>query len=353
MKKILVLILPYAAISFLWRMKQQLDEIVIRLFSKNGFLASFYFTFFSKRFFREHRAVLLGRVEYQKSIHQVGSSSALLRRNIHRIEKGLIMEPRREIFAEKYIRETVDHFLDAAESHELCKSEKSWAADVLSKYFTVVGSSISIDKAREKFVQSALGSEAPSSVPYPHESLPECSISYDNLFSLFQRRRSVRWFQDKEVDTDLIRQAVNAATLAPSACNRQPYRFKVVTSPEMAVDLAKCAMGTAGFVHNIPCVIAVVGDLSAYPAERDRHLIYIDSSLAAMQFMLALQTLGLASCPLNWPDVEEREVLIGSKLDLNYHERVVMLMAVGYPRSNGGIPFSQKKGDESLMEEVF
>ena len=59
-------------------------------------------------------------------------------------------------------------------------------------------------------------------------------------------------------------------------------------------------------------------------------LVYIDGSLAAMQLMLALESLGLSSCSINWPDVEERERQLAKILGLAYQERTVMLLAVGY-----------------------
>jgi nitroreductase len=76
---------------------------------------------------------------------------------------------------------------------------------------------------------------------------------------------------------------------------------------------------------------------------------YIDASLAAMQFMLALETLGLASCPINWPDVESLEQQMAVALDLPWHLRPVMLIALGYPDPTGGVPFSAKKPSESLL----
>lgn len=109
------------------------------------------------------------------------------------------------------------------------------------------------------------------------------------IFKLTKRRRSVRWFQ------------------SPSACNRQPYEFRVFDHPDMVNEIVNYQMGTAGYKHNIPTIIAAVGNLDAYFNERDRHIIYIDASLACMSFMLALETLGLSSCAMNWPDVEARE----------------------------------------------
>jgi nitroreductase len=110
-------------------------------------------------------------------------------------------------------------------------------------------------------------------------------------------------------------------------------------------------MGTTGYAENIPALVVVLGDLSCYPEERDRHVAYIDASLAAMQFMLALETLGLASCPINWPDIEYRERLMDRELELPPHLRPVMLLAVGYAEPSGGVPFSAKKAGAALLRE--
>lgn len=331
--------------------KDKMNVHFIRLFASNDWLSSVYYAFFSSRFHREHRAVLLGRLAYECSLKDIGQTCVLLRRNIHRLEKGLIMQPRREVFAEAYIGETVNCYADAIASTELCAQERKWATDVLTDFFRVTGSSAVLDKARQTFAAVALATDG-ASVPYPHQQLPAAPLNYDAIMQLFKRRRSVRWYQQKPVDMALIRQAANAASLAPSACNRQPYRLYVTLNPAKATELAECAMGTVGFAQNLPALVAFVGDLSAYPAERDRHVIYIDASLAAMQFMLACETLGLSTCPINWPDEEVREQLLSSKLKLKYHERTVMLMAVGYAQAEGGIPFSQKKADTLLIKEV-
>jgi len=93
---------------------------------------------------------------------------------------------------------------------------------------------------------------------------------------------------------------------------------------------------------------AVIGDLSAYYGERDRHGIYIDSSLSIMSFMYALETLGLSSCPLNWPDIETLERRAENLLELKRHERVIMFIAIGYPDPQGLVAYSQKKDLHSL-----
>ncbi len=321
---------------------------LVRLFSSSGFLSSVYYCLISREFDREHRAVLLGRLHFAQRMRSKGENDAFLRRNVHRLEKGLIMRPRRSTFAEDYIGPTVRCYADATRAG-VVNGQQRWANDVLTDYFSAVGSTPRIDSAKRAFTSTENPDQTNRCVPYPHSQLPDCPVSYDELMVLFHRRRSVRWYQDKPVSNELIEQAVSAAALAPSACNRQPFRFYVSNGKEKAAEVAKCAGGTAGFHDNLPCVIAVVGDLGCYPEARDRHVVYIDGSLAAMQLMLALESLGLSSCSINWPDVEERERQLAKILGLAYQERTVMLLAVGYADPTGGIPYSDKKTADDLI----
>lgn len=374
---------PLSVKRALIQQANRVELYLITLFSANGFLSSLYYTLFSRQFYREHLAVLRGRLAYQQSLVKPAASSALLRRNIHRLEKGLIMRPRRAVFAEDYISETVVAFAKAQANSGFCQQEFNWANAVLTQYFAVVTDTAIIAKARAHFAavskadtpapagsvsapaglasapDAALGAATSTEtvinnaepVPYLHQCLPEPAISYPQLLSLFTRRRSVRWYLPKPVPAALIEQAVAAASLAPSACNRQPYQFIVLNDANKAAAAAKCAMGTVGFAENIPCLLVVTGDLAAYPAERDRHIIYIDAALASMQLMLALETLGLSSCPINWPDIEAREQALSNMLNLPYQQRVIMLLAVGYADPEGGIAYSQKKPNELLIRD--
>ena len=108
-------------------------------------------------------------------------------------------------------------------------------------------------------------------------------------------------------------------------------------------------MGTRGFSENIQALAVIVGDLSCYPKEQDRHLIYIDGGLIAMQFMLALESLGLSSCPINWPDIERFEKKLARRLELEIYQRPIMLIAIGYADADSGVPFSQKKSSDELI----
>jgi nitroreductase len=328
----------------------KIQQVLARVACTNGFLASLYFTFVSTKFYREHKGVLQGIQAYKRADVRGQQTSSQLRRNIHRLEKGLIMRPRRETFAEDYIEETVKLLKHAFDGGTLCADEIKWAKDVLLLYFSVVSDTPKIKATRNMFMSLEVVEDV-AYIPYQRDAVPDLKISYDQLLTLFKRRRSVRWYLNRMVEKELIYKAVEAASLAPSACNRQPFTFHVLCNKERAVKVARMAGGTVGFAENIPCLIVVVGDLNYYFDERDRHLIYIDGSLASMQLMLALETLGLSSCPINWPDIEQRERAIQHELDLEKFQRPVMQISVGYPDPDGGIPFSQKKSAELLIHQ--
>ncbi|MBK1692968.1 nitroreductase family protein [Ectothiorhodospira mobilis] len=327
-----------------------------RIFSANRWLANLYYFLLSRRFDREHLAVLKGRAAYYRALCEMGDTSPLLRRNVHRLEKGLIMQPRRNVFAEAFILETVHCYNCAKGRPTYSQDELRWATDVLDEYFSVVEDTPPIRKARKEYSGEGAESKPRADIdpctfkPYPLSACPETDVSFEQLATLFLRRRSVRWYKQEPVPPELIQQAINVAALAPSACNRQPYRFIVANDPSRATEIAECAGGTTGFAHQIPVIIIVVGDLSAYPKERDRHLIYIDASLASMQLMLAAETLGLSTCPINWPDVDWSERRLQGILDLPGYERVVMLISIGYGDLASGIPYSQKKQNELITQ---
>ena len=62
-----------------------------------------------------------------------------------------------------------------------------------------------------------------------------------------------------------------------------------------------------------------------------------------MQLLLALETQGLASCCINWPDIKYYEKKMSRALDLASYQRPVMLLAIGYPQADALVPYSAKK----------
>lgn len=322
--------------------------LLIRLCSTSPFTASIYYFFFSAAFRREQFATLNAIRAYYRELKDRGSKY-LLKRNVHRIEKGLIMRPRKEVFAIDYIKETVDCYC-LLKNEELDESMIEWASDVLAEYFSSIKKNAFLHKLEAKFQRYYSPKnqhERQLKVPYCRNFSTEVP-SYEALLELSIRRRSVRWYKNIPIPRNLIDKALLIANYSPSACNRQPFTFKIFDDPDLVRQIATLPMGTPGYAHNIPVIVVITGQLDAYYSERDRHLIYIDASLAAMSFMYALETLGLSSCTINWPDVEKLELKMGNLLNLRNTERPIMLISIGYPDPEGKVPYSQKNNLDSI-----
>ena len=287
---------------YLWRF------VVIR-----NFQVSYIYSLFNRAFWREQQAVLSGKCLYKREITNLGNNCSLLRRNTHRLEKGLLMRPRRRIFALDYIHETMDFYegyLAKILNHQLAfNSELAWAHGVLSTYFDVAARHPRIDQLRDRFrtLPKPTSFKGEPVVPYKRDLSVGSPVQYRDLLKLAIRRRSVRWFLSRPVPRDAIADAIRVASLSPSACNRQPFYFRIFDAPADVRRIAALPYGAAGYDYNIPAVAVVIGRLRNYFDERDRHLVYIDGGLAAMGFVYALEVQGLSSCIVNWPDIEERE----------------------------------------------
>lgn len=348
--------LAKAALAIAWirAMYEFANRVVLETFGSSRILTHLLYFFSFLTFNREQAAVLRGRRDYYRNKGDDRRRSHVeLRRNVHRLEKGLGMSPRRPVFAKDYIGETIE-FFERANAQELSRpgtidqAEIAWANDVLTAYFDACahGDPL-VDAARARFGKLTVASSG-THAPAPRREAPPLTVEYDELLTLANRRRSVRWFEQRPVDRDLIDKALLVARQAPTACNRLPYEYRIFDDPAMARDVASIPFGSAGYSHNIPAVAVVVGKLEAYFSPRDRHAIYIDASLSAMSFMLALETLGLSSSVINWPDFEPLEAKMQKKLGLKVSDRVVMLIAFGHADPDGSVPHSAKKELDTL-----
>jgi nitroreductase len=331
------------------------NKILPRYFVAHPFLSSLYYVVFSSDFRREQHAVLTGKVKHLKELKQDKANIYTLVRNVHRIEKGLLMRPRRDVFALDFIGETIDAF-ENVWTKEKCTSDMQykWFHDVLTHYFETSGKHKTIQSLYERFnkvVKEGVAGHAETKlIPYCRLDADRPNISYDDFYKLTRHRRSVRWFLDKPVPHDLVDKAILAANQSPSACNRQPFEYRIIDDKQMLKTVANLPRGVKGYVDGLQMMIVVVGNLDAYFDERDRHVIYIDASLANMTLMLALETLGLSSCAINWPDVEVLEKEMERFLKLKKYQRPLMCIAVGYPDPEGKVAFSEKRNLENIRK---
>lgn len=335
--------------AFVRRVRSKIRRTVTEFGQSGGPVRrSIYHRFFDVNLLDEQRAVGAGIAEHRRMIG-TGEELYLLRRSIHRLEKALTMRPLRNQFALGFIQETVDAYVavvkNANSSEWLRSDEYKWATSVLVEYFEATRSSETplIQQLERTFLEVQANVD-PSKCEHGPSTPPgtDVPVGYNDLLALTERRRSIRWYEDRPVDRTLVDNAIRIAQESPTACNRQPYRFYIFDDKENAREVASVPGGTAGFNHQVPNVIVAVGDLSAFADARDRHLIYIDGCLAIMGLLLGFESQGLASCTINWPDVPEQNERMKKLIGLKDYERVIMLIAYGYADNSALTPFSAK-----------
>jgi nitroreductase len=159
-----------------------------------------------------------------------------------------------------------------------------------------------------------------------------------NFLDLVNRRQSCRrYLPDRRIPRATLDRCLEAARLAPSACNSQPWSFVVADDPAQVRLLAEeaCTQAPYGmnrFVRDASALVAVVTEkmkLAARLGAQFRGVQYslIDLGIACEHLDLQAAAEGLGSCWLGWFN----ESAIKNRLDLPRHAKVDLLLCLGYP----------------------
>lgn len=142
-----------------------------------------------------------------------------------------------------------------------------------------------------------------------------------DVFEAIKERRSIRSYQDTPVPRDKLEKILEAARLAPSARNTEPWHFIAVTDPVKREVLSKGRY--AKFCAEAPLVIVALGDKEASP-----DWYAIDVALAVENMILTAENEGLSTCCVG--SFDEKEVRQTVNTPSNFE--VLLLLAVGYSR---------------------
>lgn len=156
-----------------------------------------------------------------------------------------------------------------------------------------------------------------------------------DFLQLAASRQSDRAYDKaRVVEPEKLERILETARLAPSACNAQPWKFVVVTDPELSVKVGKAAagLGMNKFAKDAPVHILIVEEsmnvTSFLGAKiKDKYFPLIDIGIAASHIVLAAESEGLGSCILGWFDEKDIKKLTG----IPANKRLLLDIAVGYP----------------------
>ena len=166
------------------------------------------------------------------------------------------------------------------------------------------------------------------------------------LFEALTNRRSVRKYKDAPIKKDHLDKILESARIAPSAGNKQGWRF-VVVQDKATIEKLVAVAGNQAFVGGSAAVIAACGaDSGMMRCDQKRDTV--DVSIACTQIILAAHEQGVGSCWVaNFSQSGIKELL-----SVPDGWEVVALLTLGYP-DEAPAPRPRKSIEEIVSYEKF
>ena len=159
-------------------------------------------------------------------------------------------------------------------------------------------------------------------------------MSISNFLDLVNQRYSCRNYNNREIPDSVIENCLNAARVAPSACNKQPWRFVIIKSEE-----TRKAIFEKGLLPGLPMpwfktapvIVAMCAEsklLTHKIAPMISGIDYrlVDLGIAGEHFVLAAEAQGVGSCWIGW----FKEKTVKKILQIPRNIKIVSLLTLGY-----------------------
>jgi nitroreductase len=148
-----------------------------------------------------------------------------------------------------------------------------------------------------------------------------------NVLDAIKKRRSIRAFEDKPIEEDKLLRVLEAGRLAPSAKNRQEWRYVLVRDKELRRKLA-VACNNQYFIAEAPVVIVGCATMTDYVLSCGQPAYTIDVTISMDHMSLQAVEEGLGTCWIGAFQEDEVKKLLSVPPEM----RVVEVMPLGYPK---------------------
>lgn len=155
-----------------------------------------------------------------------------------------------------------------------------------------------------------------------------------SFLELAQSRQSDRAFiKGKQIEREVLERIVEAARLAPSACNGQPWHFTVVTDEQLLPEVGRAtsSLGMNTFVKDAAALVLITHEGTNITSKlgssiKDKDFPIMDIGIASAYLTLAAEDEGVGSCILGWFDEKRVKELTG----IPRSKRLMLIVALGY-----------------------
>ena len=270
----------------------------------------------------------------------------------HVLEKGITMPQRRMGFGLDRVRSLIK-LLDEIISQ--------WGSDSVEVQSTIA------DLKQYLEIHNNVGYKLPSDIEKGiRQLLPRLIINDDNCYSTTKKdffastndfasfaesRHSIRWFSDELVNNDKLVAAIKLAQTAPSACNRQATKVKIITSEEGKRLCCSLQNGTRGFGEHADKWLLITTEVGAWSHMHHTSGI-LDGGIFIMNLLYALHYYGIVACPLNAHlNIKDRKKQ-KKKLGYSESETPIAFIVIGNAPGNFMIPKSRRLPVENIIQWI-
>ncbi len=168
----------------------------------------------------------------------------------------------------------------------------------------------------------------------------------NNFLELVKKRTSCRKYLDKNIPEEIITYCLEAVKHAPSACNKQPWKFIIVKNSELRGQICKKALLPGvpmPWLQKAPVIVVLCTDTSFFthsfaPVISGVKYHLIDAGIAGEHFVLAAESQDLGTCWIGW----FKEKQIKKILSIPNNIKVLSLISLGYPADVKFSPVKKK-----------
>ena len=178
-----------------------------------------------------------------------------------------------------------------------------------------------------------------------------------DCLEVIRTRKSVRSFSSETINQEILDQILEAGRLAPSAQNKQCWRFLVVSNPELIKKIAfHSVIGSVNFfLKEAPLIIIACADPAKSLTLNKQDYYLVDTAIAFQQMILAAWNLGIGSCWIGAFDESNLKKLFS----IPEHIRIVALSPFGFPAKKRQCmillfpPLPNQKKDSRLIKSYI
>ena len=163
-----------------------------------------------------------------------------------------------------------------------------------------------------------------------------------DLKSFLQSRHSIRMYKNVPLKLVDVEKAVEIANLSPSACNRQPSKVYFTSEREIVFRVDELITGSSGFKGETPNYIIVTTDRACFMNE-EQYQWYINGGLYLSYLTIALHSLGIGSCIMQWKAFYKTENELKRLMGISAHEAIIAIVGCGYYQGDTKCIYAQRK----------